>query len=153
MSSRTNGYPPSPPWGISTANSLQSPTPDYMPGPRADVTGSVFQKVKAWCGATSPGLSTLLWGSVGPRTFLPARPAPVMAGQHVPLLLGFCTDLGHEELSPCNAGPTDSLMLKHTYSQHWNLTTSHCPRGGAHPTGEKHWPSRAVRPVTRPSAR
>ena len=84
MSSRTNGYPPSPPWGISTANSLQSPTPDYMPGPRADVTGSVFQKVKAWCGATSPGLSTLLervWHATGtPGKIL----YPVLGGQGSP---------------------------------------------------------------------
>lgn len=34
MSGRTNGHSPSPPWGLSTANSLQSPTPDYKPGPR-----------------------------------------------------------------------------------------------------------------------
>lgn len=116
--------------------------------PQGPSPSSAIPPAEALVGAQPycPGLSTLLWGSAGPRACLLAHPSPCPSYGGTT-----CTPaswLLHRPgargtLSPCNAEPTDSLMLKHAYSQHWNLTTSHCPRRGAHPTGDIYGPSPA----------
>lgn len=74
----------------------QGPSPSSAVPPAEPLVGT-----HPHCPQARPGLSTL-WGlcwTQGLPACLPALPhAQVMVGQHVPLLCGFCTELGLKEL-------------------------------------------------------